>query len=107
MDGEQISQNKTIERITKIVASEHSYFEGHFPGYPIMPGAAIVGLMLDTFRLNSVVITQPIKFLNIKFLNEILPDDTVHIIAKNEIKQWFVQVSVNDKICARAVLEIL
>ncbi len=57
-----------------------SYFDGHFPGFPVLPGVATVDLTLEALRraLKRTSI-RLIKLQNAKFLQPVRPGDRVEI----------------------------
>lgn len=52
---------------------EHPIFEGHFKGYPIVPGACLVQMAVEIFAFATQKKYQLKKVKNIKFLNIIKP----------------------------------
>ncbi len=55
------------------------YFEGHFPGHPILPGVVALGWMLagaERFLGRSL---GAVELLNVKFQNVILPGAQVEL----------------------------
>ena len=65
----------------------HPIFTGHFPGYPIVPGACLVQIAQE---LLSVLVGSPARFTsirNLKFKQPITPDIEVrYIFEENKIK---------------------
>jgi len=74
----------------KVVAPDEPYFEGHFPGRPIMPGVLIVEALAQTglicmFALNLVERGTEFFFAGIekaKFRRPVVPGDSLQLRAK-------------------------
>lgn len=112
---EKMSSSKVIGY--KNVTINEWFFQGHFPGYPIMPGVLIVEgmaqcagvLALKSIEYNSE--NPPLIFFaaidNVKFRNPVFPGDKlvyeVEIIKISSKFGKFKGVAkVGDKICAEA-----
>lgn len=117
-----------IDRVTDIVPSEsctgiknvsvnEPFFQGHFPGHPIMPGVLIIEAMAQTSAtlvvasLDGVTCDTHIVYFmtieNARFRNPVMPGDTLHIKVKKERTRGAVwkfkgEAFVGDKLCAEA-----
>ncbi|MBI3526450.1 MAG: hypothetical protein HY067_00585 [Betaproteobacteria bacterium] len=71
--------NATIE-----VPSGGAYFEGHFPGRPILPGVAELALVLDALALEArrPVSIQGIAFARLRQL--VFPGDRLELVAREQ-----------------------
>lgn len=73
----------------KYIEKENPFFQGHFPGHPILPGVVLVEMMFQTCGLfgrmeamantteakgNGPRMGRAIKIDNASFLKEVLPD---------------------------------
>ncbi|MCK5342016.1 MAG: 3-hydroxyacyl-ACP dehydratase FabZ [Candidatus Heimdallarchaeota archaeon] len=112
-----------IDGTKKVVAVKHirkneSFFEGHFPGNPIMPGVLIIeamaqaSIILYSVSKPEIVKAHPDYYLgNIKaeFISPVYPGDKL-IIETNNVKILdYAAITdavakVNDKIVAKANL---
>lgn len=73
-------------RGTKNVCVNEPYFEGHFPGMPIMPGVLIIeccaqlcSLVVDNEGVKDDVIYVLLKVDQFKFVKPVLPGDVLDI----------------------------
>lgn len=81
-----------------VLHPEMLFFQGHFPGNPILPGVILVEMMFQTCGLyarmclngnprpNSVTNGRAIKIHEVTFLKEVLPSDRLHILANLKIR---------------------
>ncbi|MGE4350949.1 MAG: 3-hydroxyacyl-ACP dehydratase FabZ [Bdellovibrionales bacterium] len=118
-----------IDRVVDIVAGEsctgiknvsvnEPFFQGHFPGHPIMPGVLIVEAMAQTAAtlvvdsiegVNSG--THVVYFMSVeeaRFRKPVLPGDQLHIKVKKERNRGAVwkfrgEAFVDDGLVAEAV----
>jgi len=77
-------ENKSISGIKNVTINE-SFFQGHFPGHPIMPGVLLLEAMAQTsgvmaLKSNPDAAKKVIYFMSIdkaKFRKPVLPGDQV------------------------------
>lgn len=76
-----ISDTRRLERVFGAkVPDNYGYFEGHFPGYPILPGAAQLSeLVLPCVRRARPELGRLVRMVRLKFQERILPDDDIII----------------------------
>jgi 3-hydroxyacyl-[acyl-carrier-protein] dehydratase len=117
-----------IDRVIDIVAGEsctgiknvsanEPYFQGHFPGHPIMPGVLIIEAMAQTSATLVVASiegvscdTHIVYFMTIdsaRFRHPVVPGDTLHIKVQKDRTRGSVwkfrgEAYVGDKLCAEA-----
>lgn len=101
----------------KNVSANEPFFQGHFPGHPIMPGVLIIEAMAQTSATLVVASmegvscdTHIVYFMTVeeaRFRNPVVPGDTLHIKVKKERSRGNVwkfrgEAYVGDKLCAEA-----
>ncbi len=66
-------------RWTFTVPADHPFFEGHFPGHPILPGVVTLGwMMMAAERLLGHPVGS-VELLNVKFQVVILPGTALEL----------------------------
>jgi 3-hydroxyacyl-[acyl-carrier-protein] dehydratase len=100
----------------KCVTVNEPFFQGHFPGYPVMPGVLIVealaqsGAVLMSKSLDVDVRGKTIFFVsvdNCRFRNPVRPGDVLRLCvevvrARGDLFKFKGQAMVGDKIAAEA-----
>ncbi len=56
------------------INAKHQILEGHFPGFPVMPGVCMIQIVREVFEHAHRVAVRIIKGDNIKFLAVLQPD---------------------------------
>ena len=67
-----------------LVPRELSYFDDHFPGYPLLPGVVQVDWAIRFARSRSIVAGGFSALENLKFLSPILPDTRLVMSLKSD-----------------------
>lgn len=106
-------ENKIIG--LKNVTANESFFQGHFPGAPIMPGVLVLEALAQTggilvYKKGYVEKIAVLMYVdNAKFRKPVVPGDTLflhatglHISSKGGKVQ--VKATVNDQLAAEAVI---
>lgn len=100
------------------VRPDEYYFEGHFPGSPVMPGVLVLECMSQAFggAVMSVVANEkqiPL-FLSVeeaKFRGIVSPGDTlempIHILRLGRLSKIYSEAYVKNKLCAQATLTFI
>ena len=108
---EMDKENQTIKGKKNVTMNEE-FFNGHFPGHPIMPGVLIVegmaqclGVLVMESALGKVPYFAAIE--NTKFRNPVRPGDTlIYDVKVDKVKRNFVKASgktyVDDAVVAEA-----
>ncbi len=105
----------------KNVTMNEPHFNGHFPGFPVMPGVLIVEAMAQTAAIvvvdalgeaaqGKVVFFMTID--NARFRNPVVPGDSMHIHvekvrARGPVWKFSGKAMVGDKICAEATFSAM
>jgi 3-hydroxyacyl-[acyl-carrier-protein] dehydratase len=57
------------------IASDHPSFEGHFPGFPVLPGALLLDEMLSAIERARGIDLRAWQIASVKFLDAVRPRD--------------------------------
>jgi 3-hydroxyacyl-[acyl-carrier-protein] dehydratase len=101
----------------KNVSVNESFFQGHFPNHPVMPGVLIIEAMAQTAAVLVVHTLGPewegklVYFMsvdNARFRRPVVPDETLHVHVtkqRNRGKYWKFagEAKVNGQLAAEAV----
>ena len=91
-----------------IVSGKSPWFSGHFPGEPILPGVALLGMVFDAINqtCNKNLIISGVK--RVKFKQIIKPGDKIQIIAKknDDNSLYTFQVMVDSQIACNGIMTV-
>ncbi len=114
----EVEEGKRVVGIKNVTINE-PFFQGHFPGEPIMPGVLIVEAMAQTwavlnFHTNSDAKerNKDLRFIGIdkcRFRRPVVPGDQIrfeleHISMKHSISKFSGKAFVDGKLVAEAEL---
>lgn len=105
----------------KNVTINEPFFQGHFPGYPVMPGVLIIEGLAQTagalcvHSLGDAYKPQIVYFMgidNAKFRKPVLPGDQLHyhvrkIRGRGRAWRFFGEAKVNDAVVAEAEISAM
>ena len=106
----EINRSKENEISTDIhIPSDSPWFDGHFPGEPILPGVAQIGMVFDAIRKahNQDLIISGVR--RVRFKRMIRPDDRLKIIAtplKKEMDAYSFRILIQDETVCSGVMTV-
>ncbi|MDR0953232.1 MAG: 3-hydroxyacyl-ACP dehydratase FabZ [Elusimicrobiota bacterium] len=112
-----IKEDKYLVGIRKFTGEE-SFFKGHFPSYPVVPGVLILEIMAQaggaaimqspTFK-GKVSFLMSIDFA--KFRKQVLPGDTlkiaIDVLRAGKITKMYAEAYTDNGLCAEAQLNFI
>jgi 3-hydroxyacyl-[acyl-carrier-protein] dehydratase len=79
------------------VASDHPSFAGHFPKFPVLPGAVLLDAALQVIERERCIDLTQWHIASVKFLGVVRPGDALrleHVVASNrEVIRFSVRVA--------------
>ena len=63
------------------IPSTSAWFDGHFPGQPLLPGIAQIGMVLDLIRQGTHQPVSLVEIRRVRYKKMILPEDRIRIEA--------------------------
>jgi len=76
------SQERDGKHVTQLTVPEgYVYFAGHFPGYPLLPGAAQLSeMVLPCVRRARPELGRLVRMVRLKFQERIMPGDSIEVV---------------------------
>ena len=106
----EINQSEDNEISADIrVPSDSPWFDGHFPGEPILPGVAQIGIVFDAIRKAQNQELNVSSVRRVRFKRIIRPDDQLKIIAvplKHETDSYSFRILVQDETVCSGVMTV-
>lgn len=81
------------------LGSESRFFDGHFPGTPIVPGAVLMGLLAQTCKEHGYGLE---RIARIKFLQPLEPDMPFEMQLVPQGKTWTAVIKSDARVIAMA-----
>ena len=105
----------------KNVTINEPFFQGHFPGRPVMPGVLIIEAMAQTSAilvvqtLGKEAESKAVYFMTIdgaRFRKPVVPGDSLHIHVekirqRGQVWKFQCKATVDDKVCAEATISAM
>jgi 3-hydroxyacyl-[acyl-carrier-protein] dehydratase len=95
-------------RGTKCVTVNEPYFQGHFPGYPVMPGVLVLEALIQLSTLLAVSSGQSVPGTirtidSVRFKRQVIPGDLLMLETQMEVDGKFVvRASVDGELATEA-----
>ena len=91
------------------VPSDSPWFHGHFPGEPILPGVAQIGMVFDAIRKAHNQDLKVSSVRRVRFKQIIRPDDQLKVIAtplKQNDGSYSFRILVKDETVCSGVMTV-
>ena len=91
------------------VPSDSPWFDGHFPGKPILPGVAQIGMVFDAIRKARNQDLKLSSVRRVRFKRIIRPDDQLKVIAtplKQNDGSYSFRILVEDEAACSGVVMV-
>jgi 3-hydroxymyristoyl/3-hydroxydecanoyl-(acyl carrier protein) dehydratase len=91
------------------VPPDSPWFDGHFPGEPILPGVAQIGMVFDAIRKARNRDLKRSSVRRVRFKRIIRPDDQLKIIAaplKKEAGAYSFRILIQDEAVCSGVMTV-
>ena len=91
------------------VPSDSPWFDGHFPGEPILPGVAQIGMVFDVISKARNRDLKISSVRRVRFKGIIRPDDRLKIMAaplKQEVGSFSFRIMIRDEAVCSGVMTV-
>ena len=90
------------------IPSDSPWFHGHFPGEPILPGVAQIGMVIDAIRQAQDQDLKVTVVRRVRFKQIIRPDDELKLLAaplKENVGTYTFRILVeNEAVCSGVMM---
>ena len=85
-----------------VLPESNLYFEGHFPGCPLLPGVVQIGWAIEFARLHIPFEARFLALSAVKFMRMIQPDEsvTLHLAADMERRELAFEYQLSGVPCS-------
>lgn len=87
-----------------LFSTDDIYFDGHFEGFPILPGLIQLKLLSTIIKNNYDSEFVLNKIPNVKFMIPIFPEDKVQIKVNRGNENYKFEISKSSNLCAKGIL---
>ena len=105
-----IKRSSSNEILADAMASGKSpWFSGHFPGEPILPGVAMLGMVFDAIKQACGKNIKISGVKRVKFKQIIKPGDKIQIIAREKSDDnslYTFQIMVDSQIACNGIMTV-
>jgi len=91
------------------VPPESPWFSGHFPGNPILPGVAQLGMVLDALRHAFDDSLRVVEVSRVRFKQMVLPGDRLVVTAEarpNKVGSYTFRITKGDELVCNGTMVV-
>jgi 3-hydroxymyristoyl/3-hydroxydecanoyl-(acyl carrier protein) dehydratase len=104
----KIRENREIRADIQVPA-ESPWFDGHFPGEPVLPGLAQISMVFDVIQKASEGQWSASSVSRVRFKRIIRPDDRLEVIAvplKKEANGFSFRIQIKGELVCNGVMRL-
>lgn len=65
-----------------VIAADHPAFDGHFPGFPVVPGVVLLDQAFAVIGVGATMRPGSVRLESVRFLAPVLPGQVVDVFSK-------------------------
>jgi 3-hydroxyacyl-[acyl-carrier-protein] dehydratase len=91
------------------IPADSPWFSGHFPGHPVLPGIAQLGMVMDLVRRSSITPMELEAISRVRFKKMVGPLDriTVEVVPKaDKADQFTFRIRLGDELVSNGNLKV-
>ncbi len=103
-EGVRLVVNGDTVTVQFTVPENYPYFDGHFPGNPLVPAVTQIGwvkILVEAIRGETI---EEYRLTRFKFVSPIRPLDRVRICVENAGDRYSCRLHSNEVVCSSGVL---